>query len=139
MHDTDKNPLDEDTENNFREILKLIHIMPPISYIVDKMIVETKIRQCKESVKIYDKYIIDKYGGIKEVAARTAATTGCLCSSYATPFATTSALIGAGITGRAPIIIVGGTAFFEVSFLTTQLVNKVKKIDFSYKVDDKKI
>ena len=49
--------------------MKLTQIMPPISSIVDKMIVGTKIKHCKEKT-IYERYINDKYGDIKEIAEK---------------------------------------------------------------------
>ena len=126
------------TVNSLTDIMKLIELMPPISNTREKIIVEIKTkRNCQESIKKYDRMVKDEYGTAKEIAAFIGLGTGIGAIDSGAATVAVGALVSAGVTATAPIILIGAAAGGIVSyFCGEKLVEKIGKLDFQEKVDD---
>jgi hypothetical protein len=141
LGDDDEYQLDKDTVNNLEDIMKLIALSPPISSTTEKIIVEIKTkRNCQESIKIYDRMIEDKYGGLKKVASNF----GIGCGFVATEGVGILGGIGLeAISMSLPLgLAVGafyGTVIYFLGAITYQGLKYkfIDGVDFYHKADDK--
>ena len=119
--------------------MKLISLMPPISNTREKIIVEIKTkRNCQESIKKYDRMVKDEYGTAKEIAAGFGLGTSIGAIGDGAAAITVGALVSAGVTATAPILLIGAAAGgIAVYFGGGKLTEKFGKINFQEKVDDK--
>ena len=138
LGDDDEYKLDEKTKNSLNDIMKLIRLMPPISNTREKIIVEIKTkRNCQESLKKYDRMVEDEYGSVKEVAASFGVGAGMGAIGDGVGAITMGALITAGVTATAPIVLIGAAAGGIAAFFGgKKLAEKVDKINFKEKADD---
>ena len=139
LRDDDEFELDEETKNSLTDIMKLIRIMSPISNTTEKIIVEIKTkRNCQESIKKYYRMVKDEYGTTKEFAAGLGISAGAGAIGDGAAALTMGALVSAGVTATAPILLIGaaagGIAYF---FSGVKITEKFSNINFQEKVDDK--
>ena len=66
LGDNDEYKLDKDTINNLEGIIKSVGLVPPVSNASEKVIIEIKTKKCKETLRIYDKYIENAFEKEKE-------------------------------------------------------------------------
>ena len=139
LGDDDEYKLDANTVNSLTDIMKLIELMPPISNTREKIIVEIKTkRNCQESIKKYNRMVKDEYGTAKEFAAGLGISAGVGAIGDGAAALTMGALVSAGVTATAPILLIGaaagGIAYF---FSGVKITEKFGNINFQEKVDDK--
>lgn len=105
LGDDDEYELDNDTIDALGDIMKLIHVLTPISNIKEKIIVEIKTkRNCQESLKKYERIIEDKNGNIKEIIAKGGFYIGNISGCFITSCLVTLSAIAF------PILFVGMAA-----------------------------
>lgn len=137
--DDDELELDEETKNSLTDIMKLIRIMSPINNTKEKIIVEIKTkRNCQESIKKYDRMIEDEYGTAKEIAAGAGIGAGLGAINGGVGAITMGALITAGVTATAPILLIGAAAGGLAQYFGgIKILEKIGPFNFQQKVDDK--
>lgn len=139
LRDDDEFELDEETKNSLTDIMKLIRIMSPISNTTEKIIVEIKTkRNCQESIKKYDRMIEDEYGTAKEIAAGAGIGAGLGVINGGVGAITMGALVTAGVTATAPILLIGAAAGGLAQYFGgIKILEKIGPLSFQQKVDDK--
>ena len=137
LGDDDEYKIQQDTINSLTDIMKLIHLIPPISNAKEKIIVEINTkRNCQESIRKYDRIVDSTFGSILEGAAYVSCYTGSIATGLGTEALAIVALASASAT--IPFTIIGGTVVFGLTYLpmVTSLEDKIRKADLSHTVDD---
>ena len=122
LGDDDEDELDEETVHQITDVFKQTYLLPPLSDMQDKIIVEIRHkRNCRESVRKYDREIVDnsigakfkrglaKAGGVLAGVVAGAAcfgvtvATGGLASGVVIPLAISA--VGGGLSGAAGVSV----------------------------------
>ena len=113
LGDDDEDELDEETVHQITDVFKQTYLLPPLSDMQDKIIVEIRHkRNCRESVRKYNREIVDNSMGakFKRGLAKAGGALAGVVAGAATGF---GSLIGVGyvascfVTGGLPVAIVG--------------------------------
>ena len=130
--------LDQETINNLSDIKKLTSIIPPMKNINEKVLEEIRLKKkCKETIRIYDRILEDKYGTIKSVAANVGSSIGSKIVKGGLGIFTIAACISAGIVSAPAFMVGGAVAGAASAFADVKIFNKIKEVDFHHKVDEK--
>ena len=137
LGDDDDYELEEDTLNSLSDIMKKTIYSKPISNTKEKIIIEIKRKRgCQESIKTYERMIKDENGNIKKGASYFGVWAGTSTLGGVVSMVATGALLAAGATAAAPIVIpgmiIGGIVGGVVQ---SKGFKKLDDVDFDHTVD----
>ena len=136
LGDDDEYKIEQDTINSLTDIMKLIHLMPPISNTKEKIIVEIRTkRNCQQSIRKYERIVDSTFGSILEGAANVGSFVGSVGTGGVAGGLTMVALASAGLA-VAPVTLGGlAVSWMTTSSMMSSLDDKIRKADLSHTVD----
>lgn len=128
--------LNQETINNLTDINKQIYLLPSLDNIKEKIIVDIiHKRNCQESIKKYNRIIVDEYGTLKRVGANIG---GCIINFGIGALGGTAIIgtcgLGTGVV--VPALVTLGSVV-GISATGIGVSSAINNIDYEHCVDDK--